>query len=177
MKDKYLIRKVDGLGRIVIPKEIRNRINIDENDYLEFFYNSEYMLIKKYSRLNKLGNLLQEITDILNEYSNSEVLIIEKDNIVAYSGINKDMYINKKPSKNMIKAINRRESLFEEYEKNLEIIDGDIIKCSYINEAIIFNDEVLGLICLYNIEKKVTKEEYKLVKLVVKYISKYLEEI
>jgi len=177
MKDKYLVGKVDGLGRVVIPKEIRNRINISENDYLEFFYNSEYMLIKKYSRLNEISNLLSEITDILSEYSNSEVLIIEKDNIVAYSGIDKDLYINKKPSKSMIKSISRRESLFEEYVKNLEIIDGKNVNCSYINEAIVFNDEVLGLICLYNKEKKVSKEEYKLVKLVVKYISKYLDEM
>ena len=177
MKYKDLIKKVDGLGRIVIPSEVRERINISTNDYLEFFYNDEYMLIRKYSWLNKIGSLLQDITDILYEYSNSEVMIIEKDKIVAYSGVNKDIYINKVPSESMIKSLNRRESLFEEYIKDLEIIDGNTIKCSYINEAIIFNDEIIGLICLYNSSKKITKEEYKLVKLVIKYINKYLEEI
>jgi hypothetical protein len=135
------------------------------------------MLLRKYSRLNEINNLLDKITNILNEYYNSEVLIIDKDNIVSYSGKYKDLYIKKKPSKGLIKSINRRESLFEKYMKNIEIIDGKIINCSYINEAIVFNDEVLGLICLYNTEKSVTKEEYKLIKLVVKYISKYLEEI
>ena len=177
MKYKDIIKKVDGLGRITIPKEIRSRLKIEENDYLEFFYNNDYILIKKYSCLGKISHLLQDVANILNEYCNSEVMIIEKDRIVAYSGKYKDLFINKVPSKNLINSINRRESLFEEYIKNLEIIDGKVIKCSYINEAIIFNDEVLGLICLYNTEKKVTNEEYKLIKLVVKHISKYLKEI
>lgn len=177
MKDKYLIRKVDGLGRIVIPKEIRNKIKIDENDCLEFFYNSEYIIIKKYSRLKNLNSLLDKITIILNEYTNSEVFFTDKDKIVAYSGIYKDIYINKVPSISMIKSINRRESLYEKYIKKLDIINNKEVKCSYINEAIVINDEVIGLICLYNTNRSVNKDELKLVKLVVKYIKEYLQEI
>ena len=47
MNDKYLIRKVDGLGRIVIPKEIRSKLNITENDYLELISGYDYIVLKK----------------------------------------------------------------------------------------------------------------------------------
>ena len=177
MNDKYLIRKVDGLGRIVIPKEIRSKLNITENDYLELISGYDYIVLKKYSRLSKLGSLLQEIVDATNEYLDCEVLVIEKDKLVAYSGINKDIFINKIPSKSMIKAINRREELYEKYIKDLEIIDGYTISCSYINKAIICNNEVIGLICLYRVDKSVNKKDLKIVNIVVSFINNILNKI
>ena len=148
MIDTGLTRKIDGMGRLVIPKEIRERYNIREDDYLEFSLTNDGFCLKKYSKLGRLQALAQELTDTLNMFLDAEVLIAERDTILAYSGIYKDKYFNKPVSNKLINSIKRRESLFETYTKELEITEDDVINCSYINETIVANSEEVGIICL-----------------------------
>ncbi len=177
MKNNIYVRKVDGLGRFVIPKDLRESLNINYNDYLEIINYKDFLIVKKYSKLNNLKNLLQDVVDIINEFLNTEVLIVEKDSIVAYSGVDKDLYLNKKPSKKIIKSINRREQLFEKYKKNISLVDNINIECTYINVPIIVNNEVLGLICLYRTKNIVDEYDYNVVKSAKKFIENYIENI
>ncbi len=170
-----ITRKIDGLGRIVVPKEIRERLNIKENDYLEFLLFSDGFAVKKYSKIGKLQSLAQELTDTLNMFLGAEVLIADRDKILAYSGKDKAKFINKNVSDKMLKSIRRRESLFETYKKDLEIINGEKISCSYINETIIANSEEVGIICLYKKEGSVDENDLKVVKIVSSFLTKYLE--
>lgn len=50
MKSIGITKKIDNLGRIVIPKEIRNTMNLNMNDSLEFFIEGDYILLKKYDK-------------------------------------------------------------------------------------------------------------------------------
>lgn len=176
MLESGLTRKIDGLGRLVIPKEIRERYGIHENDYLEFLIDSDGFFIRKYSRLGKISSLAQELTDTLNVFLNAEVLIAERDKIVAYSGEFKEKYLGKEISKSLSKSIRRRESLFETYKKKLEIVEGDFIECSYINETIVSNSEEVGIISLYRKDKPVTESDLKIVNIVCSFFTRYLEE-
>lgn len=176
MIDTGLTRKIDGMGRLVIPKEIRERYNIREDDYLEFSLTHDGFCLKKYSKLGRLQGLAQELTDTLNAFLDAEVLIAESDKIVAYSGVYKDKYLNQHVSHKLIKSIKRRESLFEEYKKDLQIIEDDIINCSYINETIIANSEEVGIICLYRLDRSVDKTDLKVVNIVSSFLTKYIEE-
>ena len=177
MKNNSYVRKIDGLGRIVIPKDVREELNINYNDHLEIINYNEFLIIRKHSKLNKLKQLLQDVTDIMNEYLNTEIFIAEKDTVVAYSGVNKELYLNKRPSKKIIKSIERREQLFEKYKKNIEIIDNINIECTYINEAIVVNNEVVGIICLYRTKNIVDEYDYNIVKSAKKFIESYIENI
>lgn len=176
MIETGLIRKIDGLGRLVIPKEIRERFNIKENDYLEFILSNEGFFIKKYSKLSNFQNLAQELTDTLYHFLNAEVLIAECDKILAYSGQNKKKYLNQTVSDKIVKSIKRRESLFEQYNKELELINGDIINCSYINQTLVANSEEIGIIFLYRINESVDETDQKIVNIVSSFLTKYLEE-
>lgn len=176
MLDTGITRKIDGMGRLVIPKELRERYNFKEDDYLEFSLLNEGILLKRYSKLGNLKNLAQEITDILNSYLDAEVLIAERDKILAYSGVYKDKYINKNISNKLIKSIKRRESLFEQYTKSLDLIEGESIECSYINETLVANCEEIGILCLYRIDNKVNDVDLKVVKIVSSFLNKYIEE-
>lgn len=171
-----ITRKIDGLGRIVIPKEIRERLNIKENDYLEFVLFQDGFALKKYSKIGKLQSLAQELTDTLNKFLDAEVLIADRDKILAYTGKDKKKYLNKNVSNKMVKSIRRRESLFEPYTKELELIDKEKISCSYINETIVANSEEAGIICLYRKDKSVNEQDLKIVKIVAAFLTKYLEE-
>lgn len=176
MNGTGITRKIDSLGRIVIPKEIRERFNIKEDDYLEFCLIKDGFFIRKYSKIGKLQILAQELTDTLNMFLKAEVLIADRDKILAYSGNNKDKYLGQNVSMQITKAIRRRESLFETYMKNLEIVKGDIVECSYINETIVANSEEAGLICLYRTDKSVDENDLKIVNIVSSFLTKYLEE-
>lgn len=176
MIDTGLIRKIDGMGRLVIPKEIRERYNIREDDYLEFSLTNDGFCLKKYSKLGRLQMLAQELTDTLNMFLDAEVLIAERDTILAYSGMYKDKYLNKPVSDKLIQSIKRRESLFETYTKELHIIEDDIINCSYINETIVANSEEIGIICLYRLDRSVDKTDLKVVNIVSSFLTKYIEE-
>ncbi len=176
MIDTGLTRKIDGMGRLVIPKEIRERYNIREDDYLEFSLTSDGFCLKKYSKLGRLQALAQELTDTLNMFLGAEVLIAERDKVLAYSGIYKDKYLNKLVSNKLIKAIKRRESLYETYNKDLQIIEDDVINCSYINETIVANSEEIGIICLYREDRSVDQMDLKIVRIVSSFLTRYIEE-
>lgn len=176
MVQSGLTRKIDGMGRLVIPKEIREKYNIHENDYLEFIFECDGFYLKKYSKLGKFSIISQELTDILNKYLGAEILIAEKDSIIAYSGVNKDKYINKNISKKLYKSIKRREELFEKYTKELEIIEGETINCSYINKALVADYEEIGIICLYRENKSVDENDLKIVNIVSSFLTKYIED-
>ena len=105
-----------------------------------------------------------------------------KGKITVYT--EEDKYLRRNTTKgklilpifDIIKAIKRRECLFEPYMKDLKIIDGDVINCSYINETIVANYEEAGLICLYRKDKSVDKQDLKIVNIVSSFLTKYLEE-
>ena len=176
MIDIGLTRKIDGMGRVVIPKELRERFNIRENDYLEFSLLEDGLIIKKHSKLGRVKEIAQELTDILNSFLDAEVFIAECDKVLAYSGKYKDKYIDKDISSTLSKSIRRRESLFEKYNKKFSIINNEIIDCSYINETIVVNYEDVGLICLYRTDRSVDDNDLKIVKIVSSFFTKYLEE-
>lgn len=176
MIETGIIRKIDGMGRLVIPKELRQKLNIKENDYLEFSLTSTGLLIYKHSKLNKLQELAQELTDTLNLFLACEVFIADKDSILAYTGLNKEKYLNKNISRYLTKAINRRESLYEIYNKDLEIIEGDSVFCSYIDETIVSNSEEAGILVLYRTDRSVDEIDLKIVNIVTSFLTKYLDE-
>ena len=60
MKSTGIIRRIDDLGRVVIPKEIRKNLNIKENDSLEIFIDGENIILKKYSNLSKVEKLFNK---------------------------------------------------------------------------------------------------------------------
>ena len=78
MKETGFIRKIDGLGRIVIPKEIRRCLNIKEDDYLELLSNNDSLIIKKYSKMNKYANICQILIDIINKKLNANIVVTDK---------------------------------------------------------------------------------------------------
>lgn len=176
MVNTGIIRKIDGLGRIVIPKDIREQLHLKENDYLEFLVFQEGFTLKKYSKIGRLQGLAQELTDTLNHFLDAEVLIADRDKILAYSGKERAKYLNQDTSIKLAKAIRRRESLFEPYRKELEIINGEVIECSYINETIISDSEEAGIITLYRTDKSVSEEDLKIVGIVADFLTKYLEQ-
>ena len=96
MKATGIVRRIDDLGRVVIPKEIRRTLRIREGDPLEIFVDREgEVILKKYSPIGELGDFAKEYADSLYEALGHIACIADRDTIVAVSGAPKKEFLNK----------------------------------------------------------------------------------
>lgn len=96
MKATGIVRRIDDLGRVVIPKEIRRTLRIREGDPLEIFVDREgEVILKKYSPIGELGDFAQEYAESLFENLQHVVLICDRDNVIAVAGGSKKEYMEK----------------------------------------------------------------------------------
>ncbi|MHB8158431.1 MAG: stage V sporulation protein T [Desulfocucumaceae bacterium] len=84
-----IVRRIDDLGRVVIPKELRRTLKIRNGDPLEIYVDrTGQIMLKKYSPINELGQFAQEYAESLNEALGHSAIITDKDSIVALAGKN-----------------------------------------------------------------------------------------
>lgn len=96
MKATGIVRRIDDLGRVVIPKEIRRTLRIREGDPLEIFVDRDgEVILKKYSPIGELGDFAKEYADSLYEAIGHIALIADRDTVIAVSGAPKKEFLNK----------------------------------------------------------------------------------
>lgn len=96
MKATGIVRRIDDLGRVVIPKEIRRTLRIREGDPLEIFVDRDgEVILKKYSPIGELGDFAKEYADSLYEAIGHIALIADRDTVIAVSGAPKKEFMNK----------------------------------------------------------------------------------
>lgn len=112
MKATGIVRRIDDLGRVVIPKEIRRTLRIREGDPLEIYVDRDgEVILKKYSPVSELGDFAKEYCDSLYESIGNIVLIADRDNIVAVAGAAKKEFLNKPLGSIVEKIMEERKSV------------------------------------------------------------------
>ncbi len=97
MKATGIVRRIDDLGRVVIPKEIRRTLRIREGDPLEIFIDRDgEVILKKYSPIGELGDYAKEYVDSLHDTSGHIALIADRDVIIAVAGAPKKEFMDKR---------------------------------------------------------------------------------
>ena len=111
MKATGIVRRIDDLGRIVVPKEIRRTLRIREGDPLEIFTDREgEIILKKYSPIGELSQFAGEYAESLAQTTGHLVLITDCDHVVTASGTGKKEYEGKPISKQLEDAISERKN-------------------------------------------------------------------
>lgn len=111
MKATGIVRRIDDLGRVVVPKEIRRTLRIREGDPLEIFTNREGgIILKKYSPIGELGELASEYVEAVAQVSKCTVCVADRDMIVAVAGPNKREFYGKNIHRDLIQCMEARES-------------------------------------------------------------------
>lgn len=96
MKATGIVRRIDDLGRVVIPKEIRRTMRIREGDPLEIFTDREgEVIFKKYSPIGELSAFAAQYADTLHKTCELSVLICDRDTVIASAGVPKKEYADK----------------------------------------------------------------------------------
>ena len=109
MKATGIVRRIDDLGRVVIPKEIRRTMRIREGDPLEIFTDREgEVIFKKYSPIGELQNFASEYADALQKTSSMPIFICDRDEIIAVSGASKKEYLDRKISPELEEIVEGR---------------------------------------------------------------------
>lgn len=112
MKATGIVRRIDELGRIVIPKEIRRTLRIREGDPLEIFTNHEGgVILKKYSPIGELGDMAKEYVESVANVTKCTVCVADRDQIVAAAGPGKKEYSGKDIHKELKQCIDERENI------------------------------------------------------------------
>ena len=176
MKTTGIVRRIDELGRIVIPKEIRRSLRIKEGESLEILINNEDIILKKYSIIKNLNDFAQNITDSIYSFVKNNILITDTNSILAVSGPLKKELLNKSIGTDLESKIKRREEMLERHKKNLKITDKDL-ECTYAVSPVIVGGDVIGLVMIISTEDNVEDVDLKLTQIASKFLSNHLEEV
>ena len=110
MKATGIVRRIDDLGRIVVPKEIRRTLRIREGDALEIFTDREgEIILKKYSPLGEMGNFADQYAESLAQTLGYLVCITDTDQVIAAAGPGKKEFQEQLITRQLAEVIARRE--------------------------------------------------------------------
>lgn len=112
MKATGIVRRIDDLGRVVIPKEIRRTLRIRESDPLEIFTDREgEIILKKYSPIGELSSFAQEYAEALAKAAGCVACITDKDQVIAAAGNGSREYTDRRIHRNLEEIITERKNL------------------------------------------------------------------
>lgn len=180
MKATGIVRRIDDLGRVVIPKEIRRTMRIREGDPLEIYTDREgEVIFKKYSPMGELGGFASKYAEALYKTCALSVVITDRDGVVACAGVPKREFADRRISPSLEQILEGR-SLYRHRDdhRRLTVTDADsdhFISCAM---PMITEGDVTG--CVISLTKngdsRVNEElETKLVQTAASFLSRQLE--
>lgn len=190
MKATGIVRRIDELGRVVIPKEIRRTLRIREGDSLEIYTDREGgVILKKYSPIGELGDFAKEYAESVYQSVGCIVVICDKDSIIAVSGLkrgqqsaNMGIAIDKPIHTDIEKAIVERTKVNLSYSRNETMLriasgDSDMQYCAELIVPILSSGDAIGAVILISAEPGTVfgQAETKVAETAASFMGKQLE--
>lgn len=184
MKATGIVRRIDDLGRVVIPKEIRRTLRIREGDPLEIFTDKEgEVILKKYSPIGELGDFATQYAESLHKASGHITCIADKDTIIAVSGASKKEFLEKSLSPDLERVIEEKTTLLvrSPEEKTISILadeTGDRKYTSQVVSPIISEGDPIGAVILLSTDPntRMGEVETKLAQSAAGFLGKQMEQ-
>lgn len=181
MKATGIVRRIDDLGRIVIPKEIRRTLRIRESDPIEIFTGREgEIILKKYSPIGEMHTFAKQYAESLCQVSGHVAVIADRDQVIAVSGGMKNL-LSKELSKDLEDKINNRETVMaSKGDKSFIPIVREVSE-EFLHEAIspiICEGDVIGAVILISASEKgkMGEVEQKLIQSAAGFLGRQMEQ-
>ncbi len=154
MRATGIVRRIDDLGRVVIPKEIRRTLRIREGDPLEIFTEKDgEVIFKKYSPVGEIGTIAGDCAESLHRAADVSVIICDKDTVVASSGVPKKEYNDRHITPEFEKLCGSR-TVYTHTKDKLFPVDGcsKFVSCA---APIICDGDIIGMVASLSGEDQV----------------------
>ena len=179
MKATGIVRRIDDLGRVVIPKEIRRTMRIREGDPLEIYTNAEgEVIFKKYSPIGEIANFASQYTEVLSKLANLPAVICDKDHVIAVSGVPKKELLERRVTPALEELTQNRKSYTYTNSESPKIkpVEG-VTRYMVASFPIITEGDVSGSIMLIsgNEDTFATDIQIKLVQAAASFLGKQME--
>lgn len=173
-----IVKKIDNLGRIVLPKEIRRKLKIRENDELEMFIeNDDTIALKKYSTMQDLKKDCILYADVLSKETNFKIMFTDKEKVIVAKGKNASSLVGEEISNKLIDIIN--DGMIYNVNVALPVKVLNLIDTIYpkIIVPLIADSRSVGSIILFGDDnsKGIKEKEYDLLKFIASLITSKLE--
>ena len=168
MKATGIVRRIDDLGRVVIPKEIRRTMRIREGDPLEIYTTRDgEVIFKKYSL----------ICDTLSRNTDFTAAVTDRDSIVAVAGAGKRELLGKNLSPQLEQIMEQRSIYqYRSGQERLPVSESAGQYAAAVAAPILCGGDVLGLVLFVSAEDRLPGEgEYKLAQAVAGFLGKHME--
>ncbi len=180
MRATGIVRRIDDLGRVVIPKEIRRTLRIREGDPLEIFTDREgEIVLKKYSPIGELGQFAKQYAEVIAQTTGHIVVVTDKDQFVAVAGAGKKDWVARSITKDLEIVINNREMVVVgKEERGFVRIASDDTDIAYeVICPIISGGDIIGavLILTKDARVKLGEVEMKLAATAAAFLGRQME--
>lgn len=180
MKATGIVRRIDDLGRVVIPKEIRRTLRIREGDPLEIFVDRDgEVILKKYSPIGELGDFAKEYADSLFETVGHITIITDRDSVITVAGASKKELIDKSIGQTLEACMDNRKIHLESNSGSYEIIkDQPEAYGSFVVAPIIAGGDPIGTVVIASKDDsaKIGQLEQKMAETAASFLAKQMEQ-
>lgn len=185
MKATGIVRRMDNLGRVVIPKEIRRTMRMKEGDPVEIYVDGEgEVVLKRYSPVVSLRDYADEIANALSHTLKATVLISDRDAVIAVGGASKLNYLHRSIGTLVEKAMEARRTsvvnhVSEESNRHYFSLfkDGDMNHiCGFCIAPIVPGGDVMGSVIILSVDYRITlgDTEQKLAEMAADFLARQL---
>ncbi len=171
MKTTGVIRRIDELGRIVIPKEIRKSLRIKNGESLEVYLDGDSIILKKFSQIESLESISVDYVEAFNQIIKHNIIVTDRDKVVAVSGPLKKN-LGKNINEFTERSIERRDSFSEKQKKEFKIIEDEEDVGYYTFASIVNNGDAIGSVILISLDTPLSDTEDKLAIVLSNLLSK-----
>ncbi len=177
MKATGIVRRIDDLGRVVIPKELRRTLRIREGDPLEIFVNNDgEVIFKKYSPIGELGDFASDYAETLAKASGHGAVITDRDNIIAVSGVPKKELIEKPVSHELENIMNEKLTVTSENSRPVSVSEvSDKYSAGVVVPIISEGDTIGSVLFIMHDGEHPSEVENKLAESAAGFLGKHME--
>ncbi len=179
MKATGIVRRIDDLGRVVIPKEIRRTMRIREGDPLEIFTSKDgEVIFKKYSLLGGVDEFAAQLCETLSKTTGASVAVTDRDSVIAAAGGARRELIGKHISPQLEQIMEDR-GVYRAVpgERSVFVTESLDRCCASIAAPIISEGDALGLVLFVSNEGDAPagETEYKLAQTIAGFLGRHME--